>query len=349
MLAGSYSERFLENLVHTMNLSIVIVNWNSIEFTKNCITSLQTTIRGLDYEIIVVDNASNDDLYGGLSEAFPSVKLVCHKRNIGFAGANNLGVEHSCGDNILLLNPDTVVLNDAIQRMVSALDSALEIGAVGCRLLNGDSSLQMTSVQPFPTIANQLFAIDWLKRRLPTLPLWGMRALYSADQQNLSDVEVVSGACLMVKREAFEKVGGFSTDYFMYAEEVDLCYKLRAAGWSVCHVPDAQIIHFGGQSTKKKENGFADIMMRESICTLLRKFRGPWYALLYRAAILSSALVRMFVLLPALAIPNQVVRRDYIAPALRKWRRIAAWSLSLDGLTHQFLNPRANSNTANKI
>jgi GT2 family glycosyltransferase len=331
-----------------MNLSIVIVNWNSLEFTKNCIASLQSTIHGLDYEIIVVDNASNDDL-SVLGQAFPSVKLVCHERNIGFARANNLGVEHSCGDNILLLNPDTVVLDDAIQRMVLGLDSAPEIGAVGCRLLNGDSTLQMTCVQPFPTIANQIFAIDWLKRLSPKLPLWGMRALFSSDQRSLSDVEVVSGACLMVKREAFERVGGFSTDYFMYAEEVDLCYKLRAVGWSVCHVPDSLVIHFGGQSTKKKENGFADIMMRESVHTLLRKFRGYWYALLYRVAILSSALLRLAALLPLLAIPNQIVSRDRIAPAFRKWRRIAAWSLSLDGLTHQFLNPRPNSNTANKI
>lgn len=335
-------------LAHTMDLSIIIVNWHSLEFTKNCIASLHSTIHGLDYEIIVVDNASDEDVYTALTAGSLSVKLVCLDHNIGFARANNLGVEHSCGAKVLFLNPDTLVVEDAIQSMVSALDSGPAIGAVGCRLLNSDSSLQMASVQPFPTIVNQLLTMDWLKRRLPRLPLWGMRALFSADQRSLSDVDVVSGACLMLKRGALEKVGGFSTEYFMYGEEYDLCYKLRAAGWSVCHVPQARVIHFGGQSTKKKEDGFADIVMRDSVFTFLRKFRGPWYSMLYRAVLLSSALVRLAVLSPLLAIPNRIVDRDPIARAFRKWRNIAAWSLSLERLTQQLVSPESNSNSVVK-
>jgi GT2 family glycosyltransferase len=189
-----------------MDLSIIIVNWNSAEFTKNCIASLHSTIEGLDYEIIVVDNASDDDIFGALKGCFPPVELICLEHNIGFARANNLGVEHSRGANILFLNPDTLVLNDAIRTMVSALRSRPEIGAVGCRLLNHDSTLQMSCVQPFPTLINQLLGIECLRRRWPRLRLWGMRAVFSGERQSLSEVDVVSGACLMMKREAYEQV-----------------------------------------------------------------------------------------------------------------------------------------------
>jgi GT2 family glycosyltransferase len=175
-----------------------------------------------------------------------------------------------------------------------------------------------------------------------------MRALFSGDRKSLSEVDVVSGACLMMKREAYEQVGGFSTDYFMYGEEFDLCYKLQAAGWSVCHVPHAQVIHFGGQSTKKKEHGFADIVMRESVFKFLRKFHGSGYAALYRATLLLSAAARLILLAPLLAIPGGLVDREGAGRAVRKWRNIAAWSLCLEKLTQQLVIARPNSNTAVK-
>ena len=207
-----------------MDLSIVIVNWNSIEYTKACIASIYSTVHDLDYEIIVVDNASQDDC-SILSETKPSVKLVYSDRNIGFARANNLGAECAIGDKILFLNPDTLVQKDAIWRMASRLDAAPEIGVVGCRLLNADLTLQMSCVQPFPNILNQVLGIDWLKHRQPKLPLWKMQALFSENPGSMNEVEVVSGACLMMKQDVFRKVGGFSTEYFMYAEETDLCSK----------------------------------------------------------------------------------------------------------------------------
>ncbi|MGD0508806.1 MAG: hypothetical protein ABSA27_13465, partial [Terriglobales bacterium] len=166
------------------------------------------------------------------------------------------------------------------------------------------------------------------KRRCPTLPLWGMRALFSASPGD-AEVEVVSGACLMVKRDIFEKVGRFSTEYFMYAEEMDLCRKIRHAGWKVCHVRDAQVVHFGGQSTKQKGDAFADIVMHESVFKLLRKFRGNAYAQLYRAALLVSAVVRLIVLGPLLVIPVDRPCHDALHRAFRKWRNIAGWGIAL--------------------
>lgn len=328
-----------------MDLSIIIVNWNSAEFTKNCIASLQATIAGLSYEIIVVDNASSEDIRGALKESFPPVELISLEHNIGFARANNLGFEHARGANILFLNPDTLVLNDAMQTMVAVLNSKPETGAVGARLLNHDLTLQMSCVQPLPTIVNQLFGIGWMRRRWPRLPMFGMQALFSDD---MSEVEVVSGACLMIKREACEKVKAFSADYFMYGEEFDLCSKLKAAGWKVCHVPQAKVVHFEGQSTKKKENGFVDIMMKESVFRFLRKFRGDGYALLYRTSLLFSAMARMVVLMPLLAVPDGIIDRESVVRAFRKWSNIAAWSLALERLTRQPMAVQPNPNTAVK-
>lgn len=313
------------------DLSIIIVNWNSLEFAKNCIASIEATTHGVSYEIIVVDNASPEGGCAEIASQFPGVKVIALEQNIGFGAANNLGAAQASGRDLLFLNPDTLVLNDALSRMMAVLDAKEECGAVGCRLLNGDRTLQTSCIQPFPTVLNQLLAFDWLKRRWPGLPLFGMRALYVAGGRGLHVVDVVSGACIMAKRQVFEQVGGFHREYFMYAEEVDLCYCIRNAGRKVLYVGDAQVLHFGGQSTKKKEDGFSDTLMRDSVFKFLRRSRGNPYAFLYRTALLLSAMVRMAVLVavfPFSAIPNRFVRRDAVKRAFKKWRNIARWSLA---------------------
>jgi GT2 family glycosyltransferase len=217
--------------------------------------------------------------------------------------------------------------------MFLGLRSAPDIGAVGCRLLNPDSTVQMNSVQRFPNISNQLFGIEWAMRRWPKLRLWGVQALLSVSAGALDEVEVVSGACLMTKQAVFERVNGFSTEYFMYAEEADLCYKIRHAGWKVCHVSDAKITHFGGQSTQKRGDAFSDIAMREAVFKFLRKFRGDSYAWRYRAALLLSATLRLAVLTIASPLPvllNCPIKREVALRTFRKWGNIAKWSLAME-------------------
>lgn len=318
------------------DLSIIIVNWNSLEFLKNCVASIEATTHDVDYEIIVVDNDSPEGGCHELLALFPYVKLIALERNIGFGAANNVGAGQASGRDLLFLNPDTLVKGDALSRMMAVLDAQEEVGAVGCRLLNGDGTLQTSCVQSFPTILNQLLAFDWLKRRWPGLPLFGIQALYANEGRGTCEVDVVSGACIMLKRKAFDQAGGFHRAYFMYAEEVDLCYCVRNAGMKVEYVGDAQVVHFGGQSTKKKEDGFSDILMRDSVFKFLRRSRGNPYAGLYRITQFLSAMVRMVVLVvvfPFSAIPNRFVRRDAVKRAFKKWRNIARWSLALASWT----------------
>jgi GT2 family glycosyltransferase len=310
-----------------MDLSIVIVNWNSIDFTIDCIASIRASVRQLDYEVIVIDNASQDGSCPALTETYPTVLLLRSDRNVGFARANNVGFAASRGANILFLNPDTKVLGNAIEIMASRLDMDPNVGAVGCRLLNCDFSVQTSCVQPFPTILNQIFGLEYFQRFRPTARLLGLSALFSKDGSR--EVEVVSGACLMVKRQIFDSVGQFSTANFMYGEEADLCYKIRRAGWRVCHEGDAQIVHYGGQSTRKMSNLSSEIMMRDSVFRLLYKFRGGTYAYCYRLALFVSAIVRLIVLSPLLLVPGRFLNRGRTMQARRKWSRIASWSLSL--------------------
>jgi GT2 family glycosyltransferase len=318
-----------------MDVSIVIVNWNSTEFLVACVESVERTTRGIKYEIIVVDNASDDESWRILTEKFPSIRVIRSDRNLGFARANNLASEYAHGDKILFLNPDTLIVNDCISIMAKLLDADSRIGVLGCRLLNPDLGLQTSCVQPFPTILNQLLTVDWLKYRWPSLPLWGMRPLFSFNPSGVNEADVVSGACLMMNRDVFEKVGGFSTEYFMYAEEMDLCRKVTEAGWKICHAGGASVIHFGGQSTRKRGDAFSHVLMRDSVFKLLQKFRGNRYAQIYRASLFVSAVFRLAVLLPLRIIPGRLLDRDRIVYALRKWRRIASWSLALESWTQE--------------
>lgn len=310
-----------------MDVSIIIVNWNSADFTIACIRSIQVSGLQATHEIIVVDNNSQEDC-SHLTCHFPSVVLIRSDKNIGFARANNMGADVARGRTLLFLNPDTQVLGNAIQTMAESIAQDQCVGAAGCRLLNTDLTLQTSCVQRFPTIINQIFGIGWFQRIAPAAHLSSLFA--GLPQHPRPEVEVVSGACLMVKRNVFDAVGKFSTDYFLYGEEADLCYKIRRAGWKVRYVPDAEVLHHGGGSSKKIAHASTHVLMRDSVFKLLRKYRGGAYAHTYRLALGASAIIRLLILWPVLLIPTRVVNCDRAMYALAKWTRIARWSLSLN-------------------
>ena len=259
------------------------------------------------------------------------IRLIANLENLGFAHANNLGAVQSTGNVLLFLNPDTVLVGAALNHMYSTLLALPAFGALGCKLLNTDKSLQTSCIQPIPTILNQLLDVEELKMAFPRLRLWGMRPLFEKPTDSPAEVEALCGACVMIRRDVFDRIGQFTTEYFMYGEDIDLCYQTRRAGFRVGYDSGAEIVHHGGGSSKKKaDTGFGDIATREAVCKFLRKTRGPLYAQAYRSAMATAAMLRLIVLGVGFVTPLPRREREYIRFALRKWRRILNWSFGFE-------------------
>jgi N-acetylglucosaminyl-diphospho-decaprenol L-rhamnosyltransferase len=323
-----------------MDLSIIIVNWNSREYLRKCIESVRAHAGDQAIEIVVIDSASFDGCGEMLREQFPDVRFVQSETNLGFARANNIAFESSTGATVLFLNPDTEVVGPALAVMYTALHSVDHAGIVGCRLLNDDGTVQTSCVQAIPTILNQLLDAEALRTRWPRLGLWGTAPLYDQSQAP-SEIEAISGACLMIRRSTFEEVGRFSEDYFMYAEDIDLAYKVRKAGYRNYYVPGGTVVHYGGSSSQQAESRFSVVMTREANWRFLRKSRGAAYAFGYRAAMGASAIVRLG-LIAARAVARRAGRRHPPTDSsFRKWRAILVWSVNLDTLVKQYYGENA--------
>ena len=314
-----------------MDLSIIIVNWNSVKHLRECLASIYDKTEGISFEVVVIDNASYDGCAEMLAREFPAVRFIQSQENLGFARANNLGFEHSSGRNVLFLNPDTEIVGPALEHLVRAMDSDSRVAVAGPKLLNTDGSIQTSCIQRFPTVLNQMLDSDYLRQKFPSARLWGTRPLRE-DAAGLTEVEVISGASLMVKREVFEAVGRFSTRYFMYSEDVDLCYEVRKCGWKVCYAGAATVIHHGGRSSSSKpESHYSSIMTRQAVATFLRAKRGRTYSALYRATTAIAALGRCALAGLAAVFAYGQPRRARCVQSLQKWSNIFRWAVGLEG------------------
>jgi N-acetylglucosaminyl-diphospho-decaprenol L-rhamnosyltransferase len=316
-----------------MDLSIIFVNWNSLEYLQGSIASIYENTEGASLEIVVVDNASPEEGVETLLQKFPAVKLIKSSTNLGFSRANNLGFKQSCGECVLFLNPDTKLVGPAISTMLRRLKTLPDAGIVGCKLLNGDLSISTTSIQKFPTILNQLLSIESLRLRWPGFPLWDLSPLF-CENANPTPVEVIPGACMLLRRRVFEQAGMFSEEFFMYAEDLDLNHKVKALALTNYYVGDATVVHYGGKSSsRQKVNQWATMMKYRAMLQLFRKTRGRFYGALYRIAIGSSAIVR----LTALGLALVFLDRDSLRSAAEKWTAALRWSVGLHdiGLGHR--------------
>ena len=311
-----------------MELSIIIVNWNSKDYLQKCIASILSSKIEATFEIVVIDGGSFDGSGEMLKQCYPQVKFLQSDKNVGFAKANNMAFKSSSGSHILFLNPDTEVVVPAIDILFDQMQKLSGAGAIGCRLLNADASVQTSCVQSFPTILNQLLNSEFLRTLFPKSRLWGMTSLFGVSNEP-AEVEVLSGACIMMRRSLFEQIGQFSEDYFMYAEDMDLCYKVRQAGYENYYIPNATVFHFGGGSTQQRPSDFAVVMMRASVCRFLRKTRGEMYGSGYRYSMLISAIGRIVCLLVLLPLYLVSGRLASWKSSARKWWAISVWSMGL--------------------
>jgi len=254
-----------------IDVSIIIVNWNTRDLVTQCLQSVYDSIAKLNFEIILVDNASTDDTVETVHCKFPQVRLIENTENVGFARANNEAIRISHGRYVLLLNSDTIVQVNALDALVCFADRHPEAGIVGCRLLNTNGSVQPSWAQ-FPTVWSEILGQNFRKWR----PLADGSAY---------DVDWVGGACLLARREAIDEIGLLDEGFFMYSEETDWCYRMVKLGWRVYYFPGAEVIHLGGGSSCQASERMATQLYKSK----LRFFRKHYGALL--EAVLWSGLV----------------------------------------------------------
>lgn len=315
-----------------MKLSIICVNWNSVDYLRECIASIYEHTRDLSFEIIVVDSASPQGGVDALKVSFPDITIIKCETNVGFAAANNVGFRKSSGEYILFLNPDTKLVGPAINGMLERVKDLENPGIVGCRLLNADNSVQLTSIQKFPTILNQFLDLEYFQVRWPACSLWDIAPLFASDVK-VAEVEVISGACMLVPRGAFEKIGLFTEDYFMYAEDIDLNYKARRAGFRNYYIGDATIVHYGGKSSSRQEVSYwATLMKYRAMKKLFENTKGGLYAFLYRTSMGVSAVGRLMILAAAYPLGNLLGKKSAVRAAMRKWKVILQWALGLHSM-----------------
>jgi len=262
-----------------MKLSIIIVSWNVKADLGDCIKSVQENSPACDYEVVVVDNASSDGSAEMVKKQFPQVLVIENGENLGFATANNRGMAKSSGEYVLLLNPDTAVHPGSLDALVKFMDDNVDVGVCGPRLLNTDGTTQ-PSARGFPTLRGVVHCFT-IMRAIPVFRSqyrrWMMRD-FAHDRQ--TDVDQVMGAALMTRRSIIEQVGGMDEDFFMYYEEVDLCYRIKQAGWRIVFLPNPVITHRGGQSVGQIPVR-RRIMTLRSILIFLRKHRGKRVVMLF--------------------------------------------------------------------
>jgi GT2 family glycosyltransferase len=252
-----------------VDVSVVIVSWNTRELLRKCIESVLAESGDMVTEVIVVDNDSRDGSALMVCQAFPSVTLIANSRNRGFAAANNQGIAASTGKYILLLNSDTIVLDGAIARAVHLMSD--DAAVLGVRVLNPDGSLQPTCFM-YPSPLNMLLSSTYLYKLFPRSRFFGRERMTWWDRDDTRQVDVVTGCFMLLRREAIEAVGPMDERFFIYAEETDWCYRFRKAGWKVMFTPDAEIIHYGGASTRRAASEMW-LQKRGSTLLFVRKHR----------------------------------------------------------------------------
>jgi GT2 family glycosyltransferase len=261
-----------------VDVSVIIVNWNTKELLRDCLSSVYENAGDIDYEIIVIDNASTDGSAEMVKNDFQQVIIIENSENKGFATANNQGMAIAKGKYVLLLNSDTVVLDNAIAKTMSFADENPQAAVTGCRVLNPDRTLQRTCFM-FPSVLNMLLSGTYLYKLLPKNMFFGREQMTWWDRNDVREVDVVTGCFMLVSREAIEQVGVMDEQFFMYGEETDWCYRFRKKGWKVMFIPAGQIIHFGGQSTAQKPVAMI-VQLRLSILKFMKKhYSRPAYLL----------------------------------------------------------------------
>lgn len=291
----------------SLDLSIIIVNWNTKKLLLETIESVYANPPGsCSFEIIVVDNYSSDGSQTALVEAYPAVRLIANRDNRGFGPANNQGLQIAEGRYSLFLNSDTIVQPDSLARIIDFMDTNPRCGMCGIQIKNPDGSFQF-SFADYLHLAGEFMILTGLGRRFisPQYPSFSE----ARSQQNRS-VDTISGAFIFTRTAALREIKGFDERFFMYGEENDLGRRLTKAGWTTYYLADVTIIHLGGQSTKQDSKRMS-LELQKSKIRLFRIHYGPIPALLLKLLVILALLTKLFV--------------SYLKALKRRSRQTLAW------------------------
>lgn len=272
-------------------ISVIIVNYNVRDFLEQCLLSIKRALKDIPSEIIVVDNASVDGSVQMLKERFPEVYLIESKTNLGFSAGNNLALKRAKGSFIVLINPDTVVQENTFQQLLDFFQTHPDASAATCKILNPDGTFSVDCRHSVPTPATAFWKLLGLNRLFPKSRIFGRYNLTYLDENEINQVEAISGSFMMIRREVVEKVGPLDETFFMYCEDIDYCHRINQAGGKIYYVPDSQIIHYKGESTKKNNLDYV-ITFNRSLYKFYRKHYQKKYIYPFKWLILLGTIIR---------------------------------------------------------
>ncbi len=238
-----------------MDVSIIVVAWNVRKFVYDCLKSVYDETKGIEFEVMYVDNASEDGTVEMVRAEFPEVRVIENSENMGFIKASNQGIEIAKGRYVLLLNSDTVILENAIVKAVKFADERPDTAVVGCKTFYPDGTLQRNCFR-CPAVVNMFLSATYLNKLFPRSRFFGRERMGWWDLDEVREVEAVCGCFLLARREAINQVGVMDERYFVYGDDADWCHRFRKAGWKVMFTPEPQIIHYHGATTKQMAREF---------------------------------------------------------------------------------------------
>ena len=317
-------------------LSIVIVNYNVAYFLEQCLKSVYDSELDFSFELFVVDNNSVDSSLEMLAEKFPQVNVIANKENVGFSRANNQAIQQSNADYVLLLNPDTLIEKDTLQLVVDFMDKTPDAGGLGVKMLDGKGNYLPESKRGLPTPARAFYKIFGLSKLFPKSKRFSAYHLGHLDKDEIHEIDILSGAFMLMRMETLEKVGLLDEDFFMYGEDIDLSYRIQQGGYKNYYFPKTRIIHYKGESTKKDSLNYVFVFYRAMIIFARKHFsqkNASFFSFLINTAIVFKA---------GLSVISQFFRRfsffltDFILIYLGLWAFAAYWGPHFAQQTHAY-------------
>jgi GT2 family glycosyltransferase len=307
-----------------MKLSIVIICWNDLRVIGNCLESIYSGTHATEFEVIISDNASTDGSVEFIRKTYPKARIIPNGANLGFAKGNNVGIRESRGEYVLILNPDTIIHDGALDQLVEFADLHHEAGAFGCRVLNPDGSYQISG-RPFPTIWRYWIAGLYLRFLGRLSNVFVADTYVGWDGNSERAVDWQSGCCVMFRGDLLKELGGFDEQFFYHFEEVDLCFRVWKAGFPILFTPEAAITHLGGQSVGRFPLRFALERLRNRYRYFYKHY-GPSGCRSCRSVTLTwFAVRRLGYFLMGLVRPSQTNKGR-----LEMYRAVIDWNRLLD-------------------